>query len=244
MGWLANFFKTTNRADTPSHSTGFHDLDGGPMPLKPSAAHLRTARELINSAAMQTALVYGVPPRWLSFEVVTISDDEKAYFQLQVVMNHWDEYLAAHCYAFERAVIKRIREENIEVGRAIRAVLWRMAADAGCPYDEMPETQAWSADAVKKRGQVRDRVNRELYALSTPASGAVVPGASGFIVPATMPVSADQAERADRSSLPVNHDSLLEDSAFSETRPSTFNGFAATQPYAPLMTDIIAHSKG
>jgi hypothetical protein len=243
MGWLANFFKSPNGIDEPSHSTGFYDLDGSPVPLKSVAADLRIARELINSAAMQTSLAYGVPPRWLNFEVVTISDDEKAYFQLQVVMNHWDEYLAAHCYAFERAVIKRIREENIEVGRAIRAVLWRVAPDAGCPYDQMPEAQAWSADEVKKRGQVRDRINRELYALSTPASGAVVYAAVAGAVPATMPVSADEAERADRSTQPEKYHSSQEDSAFSETRPSSFNGFPATHPDSPLMSGIIDPTK-
>lgn len=243
MGWLANFFKAPHGEDTPSHSTGFHDVDGSPVPLKARSADLRTARELISAAAMQTTVVYGVPPRWLTFEVVTISDDENAYFQLQVVMNHWDDYLVAHCYAFERAVIQRIRQENVEVSRAIRAVLWRTAADAGCPYDDMPEAQAWSVDAVKKRGQLRDRVNREMYALSTPASGEVFPGAGAGTVPATMPVSADEAERADRSTLPINYDSLLQESVSAETRPSTFNGFAATQPYSPLMTDIIEHPK-
>jgi hypothetical protein len=239
MGWLANFFRSPAGVDAPSHSTDFHDLDDSPVPLKPVAADLRIARELIKSAAVQTALAYGIPGRWLTFEVVTIADDEKAYFQLQVVMNHWDEYLAAHCYAFERAVVKRIRDESMEVGRAVRAVLWRTAADAGCPYDDLPEAQAWSADAVKKRGMVRDRINRELYATSTPASGAAVSGKQ----PTTLPVSASEAERAGNSTQPVSQDSPLEDSAFGDTRPSSFNGFAATQPYAPLMSDIFEHPK-
>jgi hypothetical protein len=239
MGWLANFFKSPAGVDAPSHSTDFHDLEGSPVPLKPVAADLRVARELIKTAAVQTALVYGLPARWLTFEVVTISDDQNAYFQLQVVMNHWDEYLAAHCYAFERAVIKRIREENTEVCRAVRAVLWRTAADAGCPYDDMPEAQAWSAEAVKKRGLVRERINRELYALSTPAAGAMVSGKP----PTTLPLSANEAERAESSTLPAGHEALLEDSAFSDTRPSTFNGFAATEPFMPLMSDIIEHPK-
>ncbi len=243
MGWLANFFKSPNDIQEPSNSTSFYDVDGAPVPLKTLAADLRIARELIKSAATQTVLAYGVPARWLNFEVVTISDDEKAYFQLQVVINHWDEYLVAHCYAFERAVLKRIRDENIEVGRAIRAVLWRMAPDAGCPYDQMPEAQAWSADEVKKRGQMRDRVNRELYALSTPASGAVVYSAAAGAMLATMPVSADDAQRADRSIQPEKYNPEQEDSAFSETRPSSSSGFAATHPESLLMSGTIDGSK-
>jgi hypothetical protein len=224
MRWITQLFKD-KEADVPSPSTGFHELDAQPVPVRLQGGDLRAARELVNNTAVQTALAYGIPARWLSFEVVTIADDEKAYFQLQVLMNHWDEHLAAHSFAFERAVIKRIRELDISVGRAVRAVLWRVAPDAGCPYDDMPEPSAWGADAVRKRGDARDLVNRALYAATTPASGAIAP-----ILPALMPVSADEAERAGRSTMPAPHEHLLDDS-FGDTRPSSFNGFEPTQPY-------------
>ena len=106
-----------------------------------------------------------------------------------------------------------------------------------------PEAQAWSSEAVKKRGQARDRANRELYALNTSASGVAVSGAVAGAVPSTMPVSADDALRADRFVQPDKYDSESQDSAYSDTRPSSFNGFATTQPFAPLMTDIIEHPK-
>jgi hypothetical protein len=239
MGWLSNLFSSPRRGTDPSNSTSYHDLDASPVPLKPAAMDLRNAREVVNQAAARTAQAHGIPVGWLTFEVLTISDASQAYFQLQIVMNIWDEHLAAHCYAFERAVIKRIRDENMEVGRAVRAVLWRVAPDAGCPYDDMPEAKAWSADAVRQRALVRERIHRELYASSTPAAGAHVSGKR----PAALPLSAQEAERAEKSTLPVNRDSLLDDSAFGDTRPSGFNGFAATQPYAPLMSDIIDDPK-
>jgi hypothetical protein len=223
MGWLTNFFKETKGIEPSSPSTNFHDLDGRPVAISLQGADLRSARELINNAALQTAQAYGVPARWLSFEVVTIADDERAYFQLQALIKHWDEYLAAHSFAFERAVIKRIREEDVEVGRAVRAVLWRVSPEAGCPYDDMPEPKAWSVDAVKKRGEARNMVNRVLYAASTPAAGAVVP--------ALMPVSADEADRAGRSTMPTKYDNLLSNDQFSDTHPTSSHGFDATQPF-------------
>ena len=234
MGWLANLFKSPRRAQGPSHSTGFHDLDGDPVPMKPTAVELRAARELINAVAMQTVQAYGIPARWLTFEVVTIADEEKAYFQLQVMTHHWDEYLAAHCYAFERTVVKHIDEANTDVGRALRAVLWHMSPDAGCPYDALPEAQAWSADAVKKRGVVRDRIHREMYANSHSGAGA--------IAHALMSGIADEAERADRITMPSKYDSLLDGDDFGETGSSQFNGFAATQPFMPLAPGINGHS--
>ncbi len=228
MGWLAKFFKSSEPIDLPPQSTGFDDLDAKPVPIKPVGSELRAARELINDAAAKTVLAYGLPARWLSFEVVTISDEENAYFQLQATINHWDEYLMAHSFAFERAVVKRIRDADPAVGRAVRAVLWRVAPDAGCPYDDLPEPQAWTAEAVRKRGEARDLVNRALYAATTPASGAKTPP----LAAALMPVSADDAERAGRSTMPNKTDNLLDDDEFSDTRPTSgYHGFAPTQPF-------------
>ena len=108
MGWISKLFSKTDEPEMPSPSTGFHDLEGHPVPISLATTDARVARALVHNAATLTAQVYALPANWLSFEVVTISDDEKAYFQLQVLMNHWDEYLVAHSYAFERAVIKKV----------------------------------------------------------------------------------------------------------------------------------------
>jgi hypothetical protein len=237
MGWLGNLFSPPRRKAEYSNSTSYHDLEGAPVPLQPAAVDIRSARDVVHQAAMKTAQMHGIPPGWLTFEVLTIADAKQAYFQLQVVMNIWDEYLALHASAFQNAVIKRIRDENVEVGRAVRAVLWRVAPEAGCPYDDMPQAQAWSADAVKKRAMVRERMHREMYAMSVPASGAVLDAATHRPAGAKEPAQADGVTAANK------HDHLLDDSAFGDTRPSSFNGFAATQPYAPLMDDIIEHPK-
>jgi hypothetical protein len=236
MSWFSNLFSTPRRNTEHSNSTSYHDLEGGPVPLQPAAVDIRSARDVVNQAAMRTAQVHGIPPGWLTFEVLTISDAKQAYFQLQVVMNIWDDHLALHTSAFQNAVIKRIRDENLEVGRAVRAVLWRVAPEAGCPYDDMPAAQAWSAEAVRKRSILRERFHRELYAMGAPASVDAV----GM---AHRPENAKDPARADKFTTPANRDDLLDDSAFGDTRPSSFNGFAATQPYAPLMSDIIDDPK-
>ena len=224
MGWLANFLKPPPEEDQSSN-TGFHDVDTQVVPLKTAVADLRMARELINSAAMQTAQAYGVPANWLAFEVVTIADDEKAFFQLQIVMHHWDDYLAAHGFAFERAVAKRIRDSHIDVGRAVRAVLWRVHAQAGCPYDDMPDAHAWSDDAIRKRGQARERANRELYPAISPA---LVDAQPSLSAPTTQPAGLGYAAGGKLSAVTSMHDAHLEDGAYGESRPSTFNGYEST----------------
>jgi hypothetical protein len=156
MNWVKSLFVKADRAhELPSHSTGFHDLEGDPEPLDVKRSDLRAARELIYSSAKQTALLYGIPQDWLSFEVLTIADDEMAYFQLQVVVLEWDEHLFVRAYAFEVAVMKRIAELNMTVARAVRAVLWRTRADAGCPHDELPGPEAWTPEVVARRNAQR-----------------------------------------------------------------------------------------
>jgi hypothetical protein len=244
MSWLDNLFakpkpksKSKRRAD-PTNSTSYHDLEEAPVPLAPTKVDIQNARDVVNQAALKTAQAHGIPAGWLSFEVLTIADEKNAYFQLQVVMNIWDEHLAIHNLAFQNAVIKRVRDESLDVGRALRAVLWRVSPDAGCPYDDMPPAQAWTADAVRKRSIVRERINRELYALSVPASGAAVP--TNKAASATSAGGVAQPAGTGNAS---KHEGLLDDSAFGDTRPSTFNGFAATQPYSPLMSDVVEPPK-
>lgn len=163
MGWISKLLNKADQSKEPSHSTGFLDIDFEPVPINLTYSDPRAARALLTNAATQIVQIYGLPHNWLSFEVVTLADDEKAFFQLQVLVNHWDEYLMAHTHAFERAMMKRILTDDKKVGMALRAVLWRVAPIAGCPYDEMPEPDAWSEQAAQQRATVRDSVNRQLY---------------------------------------------------------------------------------
>lgn len=245
MGWLSKIFKESNEDEAPSPSTSFHDLDGQPVPLALRGADLRAARELVKSAATRTAEIYGIPAHWLDYEVVTIADDEKAFFQLQVTMQHWDEYFASHTYAFERAVLKRIRDEDLPVGRAVRAVLWRTSPDAGCPYDDLPEPQAWTSEAIKQRGDVSDRMRRDMrrpaasergpFSMSmtagaAAAAAAIVPGAvlsANAVLPPDVDLALDDERRGD-STMPVTFDHLQEPAGFDKTCPTAEHDFEET----------------
>jgi hypothetical protein len=164
MNWVKKtFFEKNARASEPplepmSPSTSFHEFEAQPRPLDVRRADIRAARELIHTCAKQTAQIYGIAPHWLSFEVLTISDEKDAFFQVQVLMQEWDEYLFAHAYAFELALMKRLSEVNAMVARAVRAVLWRVKHEAGCPYDDLPGPEAWTHEAVSRRAAQRQGV--------------------------------------------------------------------------------------
>jgi hypothetical protein len=228
VSWFNRILNTAPKGnDVPSPSTGFFDIEGQPVPLSVAQQDVRAARELIRAAAVRTTALYGIPSNWFSYEVVTISDDEKAYFQLQVSLRIWDEQLWSQSSAYEQQVLKRIREDNVNVARAVRAVLWRVLPDAGCPYDELAGALAWRPDAVKARGVAYERLRREITtpppaSLASAALPSVVTGAEASETLPLLPNASDTRSARD----------ALADQ-FGDTRPSNFGGFAATQPFDP-----------
>ena len=209
VNWLNRILSTAPQAqDAPSPSTGFFDIDGQPVPLSLAQQDIRAARELIRAAAVRTTAAHGIPSNWLSYEVVTISDDEKAYFQLQVSLRIWDEQLWTLSSAYEQKVLKRIREEDVNVARAVRAVLWRVLPDAGCPYDELAGAAAWKPDAIRARNEIYDRLRGEI-AFPDHTLPSV---ASGLDATATLPILQRAA------------------SSFGDTHPADNTGFHATRP--------------
>ncbi|NJM44129.1 MAG: hypothetical protein HC858_09410 [Brachymonas sp.] len=213
MSWIKRILGSDQIVpDIPSPSTGFFDLEGHPVPISLNAQDMRSARELVRASAVSVASAYGIPSNWLSYEVVTISDDEKAYFQLQIGLRHWDEQLWNQTSAFEQQAIKRIREENAQVARAVRAVLWRILPDAGCPHDELSPAMAWKPDAVKSRGVAYERLRHELTLPSIATIPSVVSELSPTVTaPDTQPVQSN----------------------FVNTYPGHHAGFDATRPFMP-----------
>jgi hypothetical protein len=211
VSWFNRILNTAPKAqDVPSPSTGFFDIEGQPVPLSVAQQDVRAARELIRAAAMRTTATFGIPSNWLSYEVVTISDDEKAYFQLQMSLRIWDEQLWSQANAYEQQVLKRIREDSVNVARAVRAVLWRILPDAGCPHDELAGAAAWRPEAVKARATAYDRLRNDL-AMPTQTMPSVV---TGLDATETLPMTS-------RS-----------DTGFTDTHPvPAATGFAATRPF-------------
>jgi hypothetical protein len=211
VSWIERIFTSgTKASDLPSPSTGFYDIEGQPVPLSLADQDVRAARELIRSAAVRTTAAFGIPSNWLSYEVVTISDDEKAYFQLQVSLRIWDEQLWAQSSAYERQVLVRIREADSNVVRAVRAVLWRVLPDAGCPHDELSGAAAWRAEAIRARGEIYDRTRRQLALAAQPAAPAI--NVPGFEITTTLPPSLG-VDTNFKETVPVHSD-------FDETKPT------------------------
>jgi len=170
MGWLGGLFGKKSAADDP-----VADFDSRPSAaggqsdaLAVVGSSVNEARDLINRCAYETLNLHGVPKDWVKLEILTLADAAKAYFQLQVTLKHWDAYLLLHSYAFEKAVVGRIRERNRMIGQALRSVLWRVDPEAGCPYEQMPPSVAWTPDAIAQRTS-----NPQMFKTNKPREGAV-----------------------------------------------------------------------
>ena len=148
MAWLGGLFGKKNAQAMELLPSGGLDAEDA---LAVPGSTVAEARDLINRAAYENLQLNGIPKEWIKFEILTLSDAAKAYFQLQVTIRHWDAYLLLHSWAFEQTVMGRVRERSLPISRALRAVLWRIAADAGCPYDRMPPSVAWTPDAIAQR---------------------------------------------------------------------------------------------
>ena len=226
VSWLQKFFSATPaRADAPSPSTGFFDIEGQPVPLSADRQDVKSARELIRAAALRTASAFGIPPQWISYEVVTISDEDKAYFQLQVSLRVWDEQLWAQSSAFEQQALKRIREDDVNVARAVRAVLWRILPDAGCPHDELSGVEAWKSEAVKTRGAAYEKLRASLHAPLPP----VLPLAA---LPAALQHDNGIEPEPSVASTGFGQTLPMSNSSFGNSELPA-SGFAATRPFTP-----------
>ena len=167
MGWLSSLFGRKNAfgADSLSSESFNSSLsDEGPVGLSVPGSSVPNARQLIMQCANQVIRSHGIPQDWLKLELLTMADEAKAYFQLQITIKHWDGDLLLHSHAFELSVMNRVREQSLPVSRSMRAVLWRVAPDAGCPYEQMPPSVAWTQDAIAQR-----MVNPQMFKTNKPA---------------------------------------------------------------------------
>lgn len=110
-----------------------------------------TLRELLRITGRDIARDHGIPPDWLSCEVMTMSKQGKVSFQVKMVINQWDEQLMLFSRAFELAYLERLRGISPDAAQAFRTMVWSIAEGAGCPYEKMPESEFWSDAAREER---------------------------------------------------------------------------------------------
>ncbi len=100
MAWFGGLFGKKDAQAMEILPSGEVDTEDA---LAVPGSSVAEARDLINRAAYETLQLNGIPKDWLKFEILTLSDAAKAYFQLQVTIRHWDAYLSLTCRMARKA---------------------------------------------------------------------------------------------------------------------------------------------
>lgn len=167
MSWFSSLFSSKKSTSAPH---------AGPEGFGPAAASLpdsgvQQARELIQRTVYELIHALGLPQSWFKLEIVTLTLNQQAQFQLQITLMQWEPYLLMHMQAFERAITQSLRNKDPSVNAALRAVLWQLGDTAGCPFQQLPGSHAWTPMAIAKRRSHLDAALQQSSLPSAVASG-------------------------------------------------------------------------
>jgi hypothetical protein len=123
------------------------------------------------------------------------------------------------------------------VARAVRAVLWRTRADAGCPYDDLPGPEAWTPEVVARRNAQRlsgflTPIPMDVTPLTDSEKRALVrPDALETVAPAFFATSAmgDVVGASGRGES-IDTEAEFGASASTQAAKDSLGGFSATVP--------------
>lgn len=132
--------------------------NSAPKPPSPAASHPEAAfrdsipppinvkRELIKAAFHDTVHQHGIPPEWLSCEVVTVSvAPGEDVLQIQLVLMQWQETFLRYGLALEQLLRREIDRLDPSPDNARYQFIWRFSPDCGCPFKVMPPARIWTA---------------------------------------------------------------------------------------------------
>ena len=196
MGWFDCIFAKKEQASaapveaSPPPISAFNMQDALPN------EQAMQAREAIHHSAHEVARRNGIPEHWLGFEILTLTEAEKVFFQLQVNLRHWDAYLLLHSMAFEQAVLVRLRQRRPALAQALRAVLWRVVPTSGCPYEQLPPSVAWTAEAVEQRQHNLALFKASKSRQQAPSGRRLAQRSDDFEPTLQMPQSSEEADAA------------------------------------------------
>jgi hypothetical protein len=168
--WFARLMGSAP-APTRSSSTGRGDRNVDSSGFRPSAVHsaqqqmqrqsstvVNAQRETLRTLVGDMLREHGIPPVWISTDVMTVSSQGRLVFQIILTLKFWDESLPLYFSAFEASYMTRVDSTNPELAEAVRSVSWRIAPDAACPYADMPDPVFWTEAVRQERVAAKRRL--------------------------------------------------------------------------------------
>ncbi len=151
----------SQRSDRGADSSGFRPsaMNSVQQPVpRQSSSVVNAQRETLRILVGDTLRDHGIPPVWVSTEVMTVSSQGRLVFQVILTLKFWEESLPLYFSALEASYMTRLDSTNPELAEAVRSVSWRIAPDAACPYADMPNPAFWTEAVRQERVAAKRRL--------------------------------------------------------------------------------------
>lgn len=147
FSFLKNGRKPAARSDSPptSGSTGGYS----------TLSHTATHRELVRVVLRDTLRMHGIPIDWIGCEL-SPHPKRKDSLLIQLVLHHWHADLPSYALVLQRQFMEGLQRFDPASDHGGHLVLWRFAADCGCPHTTMPAPGFWEGPAPRPRFDLPD----------------------------------------------------------------------------------------
>jgi hypothetical protein len=106
---------STGRGERISDSSGFRPsaMHSAQQPVhRQSSSVVNAQRETLRTLVSDTLREHGIPPVWISTDVMTVSSQGRLVFQIILTLKFWDESLPLYFSALEASYMTRVDSTN------------------------------------------------------------------------------------------------------------------------------------
>jgi hypothetical protein len=100
-------------------------------------------RELVKGVLKDALRLSGIPPHWVTCELLNISNAPERFVHIQLTMNVWSEELLKYSVALQRKILIGLEHYEPGVDHSRHVFSWQISPHSQCPHLEMPDPDAW-----------------------------------------------------------------------------------------------------
>lgn len=141
--WLGGADRPASNLPPPIQKTGFHSTQSS----RAAPATQPARREALANALRDTLARNGIPPTWISGEMLTAKSRKgEQGLHWRLVIHHWDPRLLPHLVALQNALITRVHTFDPVAEQWLMGISWRLALDDESQCPPLPHSNIWTAD--------------------------------------------------------------------------------------------------
>jgi hypothetical protein len=100
-------------------------------------------RELVKGVLRDALRLSGIPPHWVTCELLNLSEAAENAVHVQLTMNVWSEELLKFSVALQRRILIGLKHYEPEVDHSRHVFSWLISPHCQCPHLDMPAPDTW-----------------------------------------------------------------------------------------------------